>query len=140
MNKNLYLKKLLHHTTCILKHRNNEPIGQYRLLSKLFEHGSMEQKALQDKMCLKSASISELLIKLENSGLIIRKKDENDRRNIIISLTNQGEIKAQEYIIKNELDANDLFECLNEQEKEQLKVILEKLEKDWSSKYTCRRD
>lgn len=46
-------------------------------------------------MGMRNTSLSRILKKMENEGLIIRKSDENDRRSVMIHLTRRGKIKKQ---------------------------------------------
>lgn len=105
--------------------------GQERIISMLNEHGTMTQRELTELAGVRSASISEVLSKLEHRGMIERTKNEDDRRNIDVRLTDSG---------KNALNAHgqrmsdkELFECLSEEELNSLLSILDKLISHWSN-------
>ena len=61
--------------------------GQNRVLRLLAAEGPMTQRALTERICIQPASASELLGKLEKSGLIRRVTSEADRRTVDVTLT-----------------------------------------------------
>jgi len=71
-----------------------EPIGltytQYITLMVLWEEDSTNIKSLGDRLLLDSGTLTPLLKKMESEGLIIRKRDQNDERNVRVSLTGKG--------------------------------------------------
>ena len=58
----------------ILHYRREKRHGQKRVLHLLKEYGPMSQSALFGHFNIRKASLSELLIKLQNQWLFIRKK------------------------------------------------------------------
>ena len=63
---------------------------QYIALMVLWEKGDINEKELCDSLFLKSNTITPLLKKLKEKGYVTLKKDSKDQRNLIISLTTQG--------------------------------------------------
>jgi len=63
---------------------------QYSLLSALGDHGEMDHNSLALEIGLERTSVSEVLPRLENRGLISRTQSETDRRVRLIRLTRQG--------------------------------------------------
>jgi DNA-binding MarR family transcriptional regulator len=107
-------------------------LSQNRILMILAEEKQMTQKALQEILHIQPGSISETLSKLEEKGLIVRNKDEEDKRKSLIVLTDQGIQSAQE-LHKNdgEDEVTDLFSALDDDEKTALKDTLKKLLESW---------
>ena len=107
-------------------------LSQNRILMILAEEKQMTQKALQVILHIQPGSISETLSKLEEKGLIVRNKDEEDKRKSLIVLTDQGIQSAQE-LHNNEDgdDKTDLFSALDDDEKAALKDTLKKLLESW---------
>lgn len=64
---------------------------QYITMMVLWEKDSINEKELCDSLFLKSNTITPLLKKLKEKGYISIHKDSKDQRNIIISLTKEGE-------------------------------------------------
>ncbi|MBU4539873.1 MarR family transcriptional regulator [uncultured Acetobacterium sp.] len=64
---------------------------QYIVMMVLWEHHTINVKTLGDYLYLDSGTLTPLLKRLESVGLIERKRDLNDERNVIIKLTTEGE-------------------------------------------------
>lgn len=109
--------------------------GQGRLLHKIAERQPVSQKDLVDMLDIRPSSLSELLKKLDAKGLVERKQDENDKRNVIVSLTEAGaEAEKQGRESRGE-NAAKLFEGLTAEEQVQLNELLKKLVASWKEKY-----
>jgi len=118
------LSWLLFHTVRILRRHSAPGYSQQRILGMLEEMGPMSQKEVQEILNIQPGSLSELCAKLEDKKLIERKRDENDRRNVIRNGTEEGRRKRKEILKqKDEL----MFETLEPQEREQLRGILLRL-------------
>jgi homoprotocatechuate degradation regulator HpaR len=63
---------------------------QWRIVRALNEVAELEIVALGERCCLHAASLSRILPKLEDSGLITRRASRNDQRRVIVSLTAKG--------------------------------------------------
>lgn len=108
--------------------------GQKRILMTLFKCGNMTQRELQDIMDIKSASLSEILAKIESDGLIERRKSVEDRRQIQIILTETGKKEAYGIEAENDRVAGELFHGLSRKEKQELFYLLDKLVEKWTKK------
>lgn len=118
-----------------LYHRRGGKRGQGRILKLLLMKGSMTQKELQNYLDIKAGSMSEIIMKLENSGLITRKKDETDKRKYKIILTQQGEKVAHQNADINQQQQSKLFAALSEQEQQELLRLLTKLLNNWKEHF-----
>ncbi len=114
-----------------LHSRKGKKFGQYRILLILSKQSGMPQKDLQDFLRIKSGSISEILFKMENSGLISRFKSAEDKRRTIVKLTEVGLKKVKELTEEYESENEELFNCLSDDECVILKNILGKLKSAW---------
>ena len=104
-----------------LRHSGRRHFGstQDRIVRILDENGgTMNQKSLQMLLDVKPGSISEILTKMEEKGLVERSRNDDDRRAALITL------KA-ENIDKEERPS--FFMMLSEEEKQNLKAILQKV-------------
>ncbi|MDS0527184.1 MarR family transcriptional regulator [Clostridium sp. SHJSY1] len=70
--------------------------GQQHLLIRLFKKNGQSQKDLAKNMSVKPATITVMLTRMEKSGLIERKKDENDQRVTRIFITEKGQEVCKE--------------------------------------------
>jgi len=74
---------------------------QWRVLRVLEEEGPLEPTRIADRACLLLPSLTRILQKLEEKGLISRKSDPQDRRRQIVSVSDAGL-----QIIQGNLDAS----------------------------------
>ncbi len=105
--------------------------GQEGVLSVIAGHPGITQKELADALGIQPASVSELLMKLERKGLVIREKDDQDRRSIKVQLTEEG----QSILAEPKEEISDPFRALSAGEQEQLRSLLAKLLADWEQRY-----
>ena len=115
-----YYKLRLH------SHMRDPNRGQGRVLSILRLKPEISQKDLAYLLDMRNQSLGELLAKLERGGLITRITSEDDRRAMIIRLTEAGKAAAEQ-AEKGQTESGRLFECLNPEEQTQLAGILKKL-------------
>lgn len=64
---------------------------QYIAMMVLWENESVNVKTLGDKLFLDSGTLTPMLKKMEQSGLIARTRDGADERNVVITLTDKGD-------------------------------------------------
>ncbi|MBO6039862.1 MAG: MarR family transcriptional regulator [Oscillospiraceae bacterium] len=64
---------------------------QYITMLVLWEHGSLTVKELGQFLFLDSGTLTPLLKKMEAKGLISRRRDREDERSLIVSLSEEGE-------------------------------------------------
>lgn len=71
-----------------------DPLGltytQYITMLVLWENERMSSKQLGDQLYLDSGTLTPLLKRLETAGLITRERDQEDERNLIVALTQEG--------------------------------------------------
>ncbi|MCD7724589.1 MAG: MarR family transcriptional regulator [Clostridiales bacterium] len=63
---------------------------QYITMMVLWEHNEMTVKELGERLYLDSGTLTPLLKKLEKKELVSRKRSEEDERNLIVTITEQG--------------------------------------------------
>ncbi|MBQ6127581.1 MarR family transcriptional regulator [Candidatus Saccharibacteria bacterium] len=98
---------------------------QYIVMLVLWEEGAVTMQELGKRLYLDSGTLTPLLVKLENKGLVERKRNEKDVREMIVSVTDKGtglKVRAREIPQK-------IGKCLNISVREavQLKRILGKI-------------
>lgn len=112
-------------------HRNGQNQGKNRILAILRHHGDMTQRELLDHTDIRSASLSELLAKIEANGDIQRERSRENARNVNICLTSKGRAEAEQIHRENLMLSDELFSCLTKEEQMQLEPILIKLILHW---------
>lgn len=115
---------LFFHTVRCLQRSGRSGYSQQRILNILDEKGPLAQKTLQEMLGIQAGSLSELCGKLEEKKMIERTRDENDRRNVIVRITEEGRKMKRE--IRKHKDEK-IFSALSTEEREQLRRILGKL-------------
>lgn len=101
--------------------------AQDLVLSLVARGGSMTQRELLELLDVRSASLSEVLAKLERQGLVTRERDPADRRGYVVFVTQQGRVQAEEQHESRREGASPLFACLDQTERETLVGLLRKL-------------
>lgn len=106
--------------------------GRQPIICTLLKHdGQMSQRDLMRKFDLKAGSLSEILSKLEKDGLIERTRDEADRRQLNVSLTEAGRESAEHEQARRENFRAKAFTCISEEEREQLEDLLSRINTHW---------
>lgn len=98
---------------------------QYITMLVLWEKKSINVKALGEILYLDSGTLTPLLKKLECKGLVTRRRSEADERNLIISITEEGELLKEQAIKIPESMAKCV--SLNQEESLMLYRLLYKL-------------
>lgn len=68
----------------------NITVPQFTALQSLIHHGSMTIGQLSQHMALACSTITDLIDRMEKSGLVIRKKDDKDKRVVIVAVLPKG--------------------------------------------------
>lgn len=97
---------------------------QYITMMVLWEEDTVNVKELGKKLFLDSGTLTPVLKRLEQKNLIERKRDSRDERNLIVSLTKEGEElkdkavqipkKMAECVKLDQNDAAELYRILHE--------------------------
>ena len=88
---------------------------------------------------IQAGSMSEIAAKLEGRGLIVRGRDQADKRKITLSITEAG----QEWLSQRD-DAEiqrrriEFFSVLTQEERDTLEALLDKLASDWEQRPELR--
>ncbi|MEK1893764.1 MAG: MarR family transcriptional regulator [Rhizobium sp.] len=69
---------------------------QYLVMLALWEKSEQPVKAIGEQLDLDSGTLSPLLKRLEQNGLIKRTRDSRDERQVIVSLTEKGRVMRSE--------------------------------------------
>ncbi|MGM9538735.1 MAG: MarR family winged helix-turn-helix transcriptional regulator [Candidatus Onthomonas sp.] len=113
-------------------HHQGKAHGQSRVLKILSEEKQMSQKDLQDALGIRPGSVSELISKLEDKGLLRREKDDQDKRKAVLVLTPAGAEAAK--VMPESEEKEHLYDALTQEEQETLRLLLKKLTASWAEK------
>lgn len=121
------------------KHSEGGKVSQLRVLRVLRRHEEMTQRQLLDHMAIQQSTLSELLKKMEDQALIQRAPCPQDRRQVMLRLTEIGEAHLRETEAR-ELSRNiGYLQVLSWEERQTLLDLLIKLDSCWSEQET-RKD
>ena len=74
---------------------------QYITMMVLWEERCVSSKHIGERLFLDSGTLTPVLKKLEVMGLVTRRRDPEDERNLIVTLTEQGDaLKTQAFAVK----------------------------------------
>ena len=91
-------------------------LRQEHLLHVLKEHAGIRQKDLAELMHVRPQSLGELLDKVEDSGLLVRRRDPEDGRALLVELTEAGKTAEREHHKKVVETMNKRFGVLTDEE------------------------
>lgn len=121
------LGRQLHRCSHHLGHLDGYYREQSRLLLLIAENDGVIQRDLAEEMDVRPSSMTEMLGKMEQLGLVYRKQDEGDQRVMHIFLTEQGRTIAEESKKANAKLTDALFQGLTEDEINEMLRLTEKL-------------
>ena len=108
-----------------LRRPEGQGASQGRVLRILARQDGLSQRALQEGLGIQPGSLSELVTKLEDKGLLTREQDGEDKRRVLLRLTDAGREAAGQAPSPAERDAR--FAALTEEERDTLRTLLDKL-------------
>lgn len=100
----------------------------------------MSQAELLESSAITSASLSEVVSKLEREELLIRTRSEADRRQVLLTLTPRGMEKAAEVVRGREQFEKDALSCLSENEIHELLDLLDRIADHWKALETQEKE
>ena len=127
---NLRLLGMLHQISYLMQTQEKFR-GQGRLLVLLNRYGALTQRELIELTGRRSATLSEQLEGMERAGLIVRRKNEQDKRNVDVELTEQGKLAAAKALQNRQAYADELFAAVPQRKKQQLAGLLDSLLHTW---------
>ena len=127
---NLRLLGMMHQISYLMQTQEKFR-GQGRLLVLLNRYGALTQRELIELTGRRSATLSEQLEGMEKSGLILRHKNEQDKRNVDVELTEQGKLAAAKALQNRQAYADELFAAVPQRKKQQLAGLLDVLLHTW---------
>ena len=97
--------------------------GQGRILAVLKLRDGISTKDLSYLLGVRISSLNELLAKLEKNGYVTREPSEQDKRVMLVKLTEKGKSETQ----SESSDYADIFSCLSDDEKKAFGEYLDRI-------------
>lgn len=101
--------------------------SQSEILRILHHHAPMTQKQLSEKMEIRQASMSEILSKMEEAGLIVKTRSDTDKRVTMIDLSEKGLEVTLANRDRHHAQRDALLSCFTDEEKETFLHLLQKM-------------
>jgi MarR family transcriptional regulator, organic hydroperoxide resistance regulator len=131
------IEKELRYVSSLIKQKGREILSNYKItppqfvaLQWLFEDGDMTIGELSSKMFLAFSTTTDLIDRMERNELVMRVKDEKDRRVVRIHLLEEGGRIIDEVIKKRQHYLADLLRDFSNTEIASLKGNLTKLHQE----------
>lgn len=102
-------------------------VSQFGTLEALLHLGPLNQRELGQKLLKSGGNITLVIDNLQKNGLVKKVTDPNDRRAVIISLTDKGQQYIEKVFPEHLEKIKEEFEVLTPEEKKQLASICKKL-------------
>lgn len=103
--------------------------SQFAVLEALYHLGPLTQGEVSVKVLKSGSNMTTVIDNLERDGLVVRKRDEKDRRVIFVHLTEAGSQKLEAVLPGHIAALVDEFSVLTESEQETLASLCKKLGK-----------
>nr|WP_221211988.1 MarR family transcriptional regulator [Anoxybacillus rupiensis] len=100
---------------------------EFAVLELLYHKGDQPLQQIGGKILLASGSITYVVDKLEQKGLIMRKACEKDRRVTYASITDKGKAFIEKVFPEHEQTIHETLSGLTTEEKEQVIELLKKM-------------
>lgn len=107
--------------------KNKLTLSQFGVLEALFHLGPMCQKQISSKVLKSTANITTVLDNLEERGLVKRVRQQEDKRFILVSLTEKGQEVIQKVLPYHIQEIIQILKVLDENEIEILHKLTRKL-------------
>jgi len=101
--------------------------GYSHVLDVLSQMKGMSQQEIADAVGIRAQSVSEAISAMEEQGLVRREQSGLDKRVMLVYLTERGEARREELASEREYKAKLLLCTLDDEEKDTLFGLLEKL-------------
>ena len=108
--------------------------GQAIALKIIYEENNIKQEDLNKRLQIDKSAVTRILKTLEEKGLIVKTRCEDDKRNQHIVLTNEGKKlypSIKQIVLQT---ANEMLEGIDENQQKQLEELLLKMKKNLEGK------
>ena len=113
--------------------------GQPKVLEYLIEHDGVAQKDIAEACIIEPATATSLLARMEKTGLIDRRSREDDKRYILVYLTEKGRARAEASVnVLSDVEEH-VFEGFSDAEREAFISYLERVNGNLRKSRAVRR-
>jgi DNA-binding MarR family transcriptional regulator len=108
--------------------------AQAALLCRLFNQDGLTQSELADQLSVQGATVTNMLQRMEETGLVSRRRDDDDNRLVRVSLTEAGRERERaitDQFVKLE---HAVFEGISDDDRARLRQLLHQMLHNMSAK------
>lgn len=105
----------------------NLTTSQFGTLEVLKHLGPLNQRTIGEKLLKSGGNVTMVIDNLEKMGYVVRKKDPDDRRAVLVHLTKKGKLFIDDFFPKHLERIISEFSVLNENELKSLSAICKKI-------------
>lgn len=102
-------------------------VSQFGVLEVLHHLGPLNQRTIGEKLLKSGGNITMVIDNLEKCGHVKRENDPNDRRAVLIHLTDKGKTFIADFFPRHLGKIKEEFSVLSEEEKKELARLCKKL-------------
>lgn len=125
-----FYEKLSSWEHCVVRDKGLT-LPQVHAMEILGSHTALRMKELAERMGVTTGTLTVLADRLEKADLIRRKPHQEDRRSILVELTDKGREIFEEHDQLHDQLTQDITANLSEEERATLATILEKMNQDF---------
>lgn len=140
INKSLRVIELLRHLMVTIKHNvhhhykeMNVTGPQGMLMGTLAHHGEMKVSDLSEKLGLSNSTVSGIIDRLENQGLVVRTRSKADRRVVYVNVTSEFKKGSQNHFNEIEKVFESMMSKATSQELDEILQGLDTLQRVFNS-------
>ncbi|MFP3919373.1 MarR family transcriptional regulator [Lysinibacillus telephonicus] len=123
----LMFKNLDRQVTQNFEKRTGISLTRYEILYTLLKRGQLSQIELQHSLKIDQAAITRHLKLLEENNFVIRNRNKQNNREVIVEITDAGKNALEHCDLERKQFFDDLFHECTEQEIQQLQTLVKKL-------------
>lgn len=97
---------------------------QWRVLRVLNDHEELEAKQLADLCCILSPSLTRIINRFVEEGMVIRKRSSEDQRITLLSLTDEAKLLVKDFRPNVDAAYKQLIDKLGEKKLKELSHLL----------------
>lgn len=120
-------KNLDRQVTQSFEKRTGISLTRYEILYTLLKRGQLSQIELQQSLKIDQAAITRHLKLLEEKSYVIRNRNKQNNREVIVQITDEGKNVLEHCDLDRKQFFDDLFYECTEQEISQLQILVKKL-------------
>jgi MarR family 2-MHQ and catechol resistance regulon transcriptional repressor len=104
-------------------------LSQFGVMEALHHLGPLNQRSLGEKLLKSGGNITMVIDNLEKGGWVTRKRNPDDRRSVLIHLTEEGKEFIESFFPKHLNKIKEEFAPLSDEEKQTLGTLCKKIGK-----------